>query len=412
MKLVTRYSVLGILMLAVAILLGGYSIVENDYSNRISDQKQQLDLLAKKVEVSADPLSAVLLAADDYGSKLTVVFQTSDGTLTTMVDSAVQLTAAPTHSVAVRALKSPVLIHTNPPYLLRVVQLKDTDFVLLAADVDTIVDDHSRNLMNLLVMALIAVAVGGLIITLIVRLNMRSVVKTLTASADQERDTRQAMQTFMGDASHELRTPLTVIKGYAELLAGGQQPDETSRKKAYQRIVEQVDRMDETIGSLLQLAEVGSVSANSFEPQDLSALLEQATDDLAAMDHGREITRRIAKAVSVSGSADLLDRLLNNAIGNIHRHTPKDAEVRVTLAKQGKQAVLTIEDGGPGLPADAYSKGIQGFQRFDASRSRASGGTGLGMAIMNSIVEAHSGKLALEPSELGGLKLRITLPLN
>ena len=55
MKLVTRYSVLGILMLAVAILLGGYSIVENDYSNRISDQKQQLDLLAKKVEVSADP---------------------------------------------------------------------------------------------------------------------------------------------------------------------------------------------------------------------------------------------------------------------------------------------------------------------------------------------------------------------
>ena len=84
----------------------------------------------------------------------------------------------------------------------------------------------------------------------------------------------------------------------------------------------------------------------------------------------------------------------------------------MTLAKQGKQAVLTIEDGGPGLPADAYSKGIQGFQRFDASRSRASGGTGLGMAIMNSIVEAHSGQLALEPSELGGLKLRITLPLN
>ncbi len=412
MKLITKYTVAGILLLAIAVVFGGYSLIESDFSNRISAEKTALNHLAKKVEASADPLSAVLLLADDYGAPLTVEFLTADGQLTPMVDSSVQIITPPSPSVAARASVNPVLISAKNPYLLRMVTLKDTDFVLLAADVDNIIDDHEKNLNSLAIMALIAVVVGGLIITVLVRLDLRSVVRTLQSSADQERDTRKSMQNFMGDASHELRTPLTVIKGYAEMLAGGQQPDEASRKKAYQRIVEQVDRMDQTIGSLLELAEVGSISSNSFEPVDLSALAEQATDDLAAIDQKREITRQIAPGLEVAGSEELLSRLLNNAIGNIHRHTPADAAVRVSLSKQGKRAVLVVEDAGPGLPADAYAKGIQGFQRFDASRSRTSGGTGLGMAIMNSIVEAHDGTLILEPSELGGLRLKISLPLN
>ncbi len=412
MKLITKYTVAGILLLAIAVVFGGYSLVESDYANRISAQKTSLNLLAKKVEASADPLSSVLLAADDYGSPLTVMFLTADGTLTSMVESSVQINTPPAHSLAVRASQNAILISGKNPYLLRLVALKDTDFVLVASDVDNIVVDHEKNLKSLALMALIAVVVGGLIITVLVRLDLKSVVRSLRASADQERDTRKSMQNFMGDASHELRTPLTVIKGYAEMLAGGQQADEASRAKAYQRIVEQVDRMDQTIGSLLELAEVGSVSSNSFEPVDLSALVEQATDDLAAIDQNRDIARQIAPGVSVAGAEELLGRLLNNAIGNIHRHTPADAAVRVSLAKQGKRAVLCVEDAGPGLPGDAYAKGIQGFQRFDSSRSRASGGTGLGMAIMNSIVEAHDGTLLLEPSELGGLRLKISLPLN
>ncbi len=412
MKLVTKYSVAGILVLAIAVAIGGYSIIENDFSNRLSVQKNQLNLIAKKVSVSADPLSAVLLAADDYGSPLTVAFQTQDGPPTTMVDSAVRLAVSPTLALQKQALKSPVLVQQNPPYLLRMVQLRDTDYLLLAADVDTIIDSHSQNVTTLAYLMLVAVLLGGAIITLLVRLDMRSVVRKLTASASQERDTREAMQNFMGDASHELRTPLTVIKGYAEMLAGGQQADEAARKKAYQRIVEQVDRMDETIGSLLQLAEVGSISSNSFAPTDLTSLVEQAVDDLTAIDPARDVQAEVAPKIKVRGSSDLLTSLLNNAIGNIHRHTQGDAAVRVVLTKVGKRALLTIEDAGPGLPEAAYSKGIQGFQRFDASRSRASGGTGLGMAIMNSIVEAHNGTLALEPSSLGGLKLKISLPLN
>jgi len=73
--------------------------------------------------------------------------------------------------------------------------------------------------------------------------------------------------------------------------------------------------------------------------------------------------------------------------------------------------VLVIEAGGKGLPDEAYARGVQGFQRFDSSRSRETGGTGLGMSIMKSIVDAHSGTFEISRSSLGGLRLDITLPL-
>jgi signal transduction histidine kinase len=289
--------------------------------------------------------------------------------------------------------------------------MADQDYVLIASPIEDLDLEHQTNLLTLGIVSLVTIILGGLFITFMIRRDMRSVIRTLELSADQERETRQSMQNFMGDASHELRTPLTVIKGYAELLAGSAETDPAQRQKAYKRIGEQVDRMDQTISSLLQLAEVGSISANSFVAVDLQHLVSEAAADLKAMDPDRKIDVSL-EAVTVKGSAELLARLLNNAIGNIHRHTPANASVRFMLKSAGRSARLTIDDGGPGLPDSAYQTGIQGFRRFDESRSRETGGTGLGMTIMNSIVQAHSGALELAPSDLGGLKLEITLPLN
>jgi K+-sensing histidine kinase KdpD len=169
--------------------------------------------------------------------------------------------------------------------------------------------------------------------------------------------------------------------------------------------------MDETIASLLELAEVGSVSANEFVPVDLAQLVSGAADDLKAMSPTREIAVSVERA-SVLGSEALLSKLLANAIGNIARHAGQKVAVNIKLKATKKQAQLVIEDGGKGLPEDAYARGIQAFRRFDSSRSRDTGGTGLGMSIMNSIVEAHGGKLTIAKSTLGGLKLEILLPLN
>jgi two-component system OmpR family sensor kinase len=102
--------------------------------------------------------------------------------------------------------------------------------------------------------------------------------------------------------------------------------------------------------------------------------------------------------------------MLANAFGNIRRHTPTDAPVQISLTSNNGKIHLAIGDGGPGLPTRAYVEGRQHFQRFDKSRSRETGGSGLGMSIMSGIINEHGGTIELGVSKLGGLLLEITLP--
>ena len=103
-------------------------------------------------------------------------------------------------------------------------------------------------------------------------------------------------------------------------------------------------------------------------------------------------------------------RFLQNALNNIAIHTAEDVPVRITLATHGKSAKLTIEDGGPGLPESAYKERVQSLNRFDKSRSRESGGSGLGMSIMAGVITKIGGELTLRKSALGGLAIDATIP--
>ena len=412
MKLVTKISLTAVAVFSIGIIGGGYSIIEQNYASELSRTASVLESAAQSINESQDKLSAALLLSDEIELPLTIAFVDMDRQLTTIAESSVQLLAAPDLALLRSAAEVEQLIRGENEYQLRTVDLGQNEFVLIATSTETAHDARDNNLLFLAIVAGFTIALAGAAITVLIRRDLKSVISTIAATADQERETRQSMQTFMGDASHELRTPLTVIKGYAELLAkSGAATSADQREKAYGRIVEQVDRMDQTITSLLQLAEVGSFSSNSFAQLNLTDLVSRAAEDLQTLSPKRNVDHQLAD-VNLRGSAELLARLLDNAIGNIHRHTGKADAVRFSLTRERKQAVLTIEDAGPGLPADAYAKGIQGFRRFDESRSRETGGTGLGMTLMNSIVEAHEGQLAIGPSALGGLKLEIKLPLN
>jgi signal transduction histidine kinase len=104
--------------------------------------------------------------------------------------------------------------------------------------------------------------------------------------------------------------------------------------------------------------------------------------------------------------------LLQNLFSNIRRHTPSDAPVKVTLEEHADLIELWIEDGGPGLPDSAYERGPQGFMRFDQSRSRESGGSGLGMSIVAAVVKDLDGSIDFQRSELGGLAVLVRLPVT
>jgi signal transduction histidine kinase len=411
-KLATKLSLSAVAVFSIALIGGGYSLIEVNYSNEAQRISSIVDEAVQKISTSTDTLSSALVVADETELPLTLAFVDMDNQITTIAESSVQLREAPQLSVMQDAVEKAVVIDGEIEYQLRAIDMGGSEFLLVATSTEAAHHARDNNLLALALVSALAIALSGAAITILIRRDLKSVIQTIAATADQERETRQSMQTFMGDASHELRTPLTVIKGYAELLAqSGSKTSADQRKRAYGRIVEQVNRMDETITSLLQLAEVGSISSNSFSKIDFTGLVARAAEDLQAISPKRQIESQLA-SVSLKGSEELLRRLLDNAIGNINRHTGKADAVRITLASERRQAVLTVEDAGPGLPDEAYARGIQGFRRFDESRSRETGGTGLGMTLMNSIVEAHSGSMAIARSELGGLKLEIRLPLN
>jgi K+-sensing histidine kinase KdpD len=412
MKLITKISLSAVAVFSFALISGGYAMVELNYASELRRTEIILDDAAKRIAASTDTLSSALVVADETDVALTMAFVDMDRAITTISESSVRIETAPAASVMTAAATKAVLVAGPIEYQLRAVAMSGSEFLLVATSTEAAHHARDNNLLALALVSALAIGLSGAAITILIRRDLKSVIQTIAATADQERETRQSMQTFMGDASHELRTPLTVIKGYAELLAqSGSKTSADQRKRAYGRIVEQVNRMDETITSLLQLAEVGSISSNSFSKIDFTGLVARAAEDLQAISPKRQIESQLA-SVSLKGSEELLRRLLDNAIGNINRHTGKADAVRITLASERRQAVLTVEDAGPGLPDEAYARGIQGFRRFDESRSRETGGTGLGMTLMNSIVEAHSGSMGIARSELGGLKLEIRLPLN
>lgn len=217
-----------------------------------------------------------------------------------------------------------------------------------------------------------------------------------------------AMQQFIDDASHELRTPLTVVKGYNDLLAGGQVSAEV-QARAVSRVQREVERMEDLVRDLLLLAELREVPHHVDELVDLSEIVSNRVAEFVLENPDRPVTSDVAEGLTTRARPTFVDRLLGNALTNVLRYTPSDAPVRVSLRAARTRAVLVVEDGGPGLPA--YGVRPQRFQRFDQSRSRETGGSGLGMSIMADVAEALGGSMTTERSSLGGLALRFDLPI-
>jgi len=224
---------------------------------------------------------------------------------------------------------------------------------------------------------------------------------------------KKAMHQFLGDASHELRTPLTVISAYLQLLEQPQtQQNPEYLAKSLAKMTTEANRMQRLIDDLLQLAEIGeNAPLGKSEPVDLARLVTFEVESLGDLQPERPITFNSASSIFVNGNSDLLTQLCANLFANLRRHTAATAPVQIDLVQGATWVSLTVNDGGPGLSDDAYAAGVQHFQRYDQSRSRESGGSGLGMSIMASIVERHGGQINLSKSVLGGLCTRITLPV-
>ncbi len=449
---------------AVSLGIGGSAIATNERS-ALNAIDQTLETAAATIEADPDKLQAAILASNVAGDSLQVALLDSSNALTPLSINDTVIVNLPSESQLAAATKRPRNISESAfsldytsgaaGYRLFAIAIEEADYeyVLLAVSLDRVAENRLETVRTMSLIALIAILIGALANALIVRRQARK-IERLTATAARiaegnleqelvgeagsseidelskalermvgslkqavrvEQDAQARMQEFLGDASHELRTPLTVIRGYVELLERNDSATAEQRERAFERIQSEIKRMEALIRDLLQIAELSESTAAvvQIETVDLSEIVETAAADLRNLQPERRVSISVEVGLQVLGREDLLRQLLANLVGNIARHTASSDEVRISLRSQEREgeawAVLAIDDAGPGLPEAAYNGEMDAFKRFDPSRSRENGGSGLGMSIIAGIVRSHLGSLKLSKSELGGLRTEVAL---
>lgn len=218
-----------------------------------------------------------------------------------------------------------------------------------------------------------------------------------------EQSTRRERQ-FIADASHELRSPLANVRTPLEVAA--RYPDRAHWPTVASGALEDLDRLEALISDLLTLARLDTGPDLPLTPLDLGTLVHDVVDRRPAT--AITWTVDIADDVQVVGHRTHLTRLVTNLLDNADAHAETQATVR--LSTSDDQAILEVIDDGPGIPPADRDRVFERFARLDTARTRASGGTGLGLALARDIATLHGGTLTVTDSEPGA-HLALQLPM-
>ncbi|MEP7205744.1 MAG: ATP-binding protein [Casimicrobiaceae bacterium] len=214
---------------------------------------------------------------------------------------------------------------------------------------------------------------------------------------------------FIADAAHELRTPLTAIQ--LQLDEARSANDANERNAAFDDLQRGLARAIHLVGQLLTLArQEPDTSARAWEPVDLSEIARLVVAEHAPLAAARQIDLGIGEATPfvIQGDPEALRVMLGNLVDNAVRYAPSGSSVDVGVARRGHNVVLTVEDAGPGIPADDQDRI---FDRFARGRSSDANGSGLGLAIVKSIADRHLATVALAAGSQGhGLCVVVSFP--
>ena len=211
--------------------------------------------------------------------------------------------------------------------------------------------------------------------------------------------------------SHELRTPLTVLRARLYAICDGVIP---ASEQEFRRLLDQVEYLGRLVNDVhtLSLADAGRLSLHKSDI-DLITFSAQLLSTYAARisEHDVRLEFRTGiDPVRVHADPDRLNQIMSNLIENALRYAASGKWLEVAVRKEGKDAVLTVSDNGPGLPEDVREHLFERFHRHDHSRSRVTGGSGLGLAIVHTLVTQQGGTVSAEMPRQGGVTFKVTLP--
>jgi two-component system, OmpR family, sensor kinase len=228
----------------------------------------------------------------------------------------------------------------------------------------------------------------------------------------------ERMRQFVADASHELRTPLTSIRGFAELYrqVAGKEPEHAGRLVG--RIEQEAGRMSLLVEDLLLLARLDEERPLEPVELELRLIVGDAVSAAQAVAPDREITLDIPDGtgpVQVMADESRLRQVVGNLVSNALTHTPPGTPVWLRLRRDGEEAIIEVEDRGPGLTPEQIEHVFERFYRVDTARTRRtaeSSGAGLGLAIVSALVHAHAGTVEVDAEPGQGSIFRVRLPIH
>jgi heavy metal sensor kinase len=221
------------------------------------------------------------------------------------------------------------------------------------------------------------------------------------------------MRQFTADASHELRTPLAIIRGEADVaLSQDREPGEYRETLAI--IQDEARRLSGIVEDMLSLARADAGQRRlKLEEIYLNDLVEECIHSARALALNKNLSLNFESSdeTAFRGDEDLLRRMVVNLLDNAIKYTPDGGAVSVKLWRDNGLVRLRIADNGIGIPAEAAARVFERFYRVDKARSRAEGGSGLGLPIVKWIAEAHHGSISLESAPERGSSFTVSLPV-
>lgn len=223
----------------------------------------------------------------------------------------------------------------------------------------------------------------------------------------------QARRNQTADVAHELRTPLTVIQGTLEAMLDGVYPADRDNLQAALAQTRTLSRLVEDL-RLLALADAGRLSLHTA-PLDLASFLRETVEAHQTQAQERDVSLALeipAPLPPVEADRDRLAQVLGNLLNNALRYVPSGGHVTIRARGTEEEVAVSVSDDGPGIPPADLPHLFERFWRGDRARRQATGGSGLGLTIARSLVEAHGGRLWVESAAGKGAVFTFTLPVG
>lgn len=407
MTIQKRLTLFTLLVVVLATGSAGLFLIQSGYRNQLENVNSELASIIETVKKSdSDKASLALALVNSSQTKFSLSVADKNNELIPLLDFGED-------RQQLEAVKSYLENNKdfNDSYIwLRKVAIEGDLSLVVSTSVKLIHDSRNSELIKFLLYLLFVSSLALVILRRVIGQDVKreSAELRLQEKLIFEQSRRKMLLEFASDTSHELRTPLTVITGYLELVKqrkNGYLDDETMSK-----LSQETSRLDQNISNLLTMLELEAIADESLHPINLSQVLREELQTYQSIESNREFTIEIIEEAWISGSEELLLKLVRNILTNIRRHTPADSPVVARLRIISSTVVLTIEDGGP--LRDSPSFNINDYlTRFNSSRTMSKGGSGLGFSIMNKSVERLSGTLELFASTMGGFGVRVQIPV-